>query len=104
MCQNKKSLENRRIKNKIDVDNIFILKRIQKENRREKISLQVWNKFIFYLFGGQFIYIFKYYKYMYIIVIFIGMLLFFQGCIFENQIMYYMKMRFVVFDNFVMSL
>lgn len=36
MCQNKKSLENRRIKNKIDVDNNFILKRIQKEKRREK--------------------------------------------------------------------
>lgn len=36
MCQNKKSLENRRTKNKTDADNTLILKRIQKENRRDK--------------------------------------------------------------------
>lgn len=32
MCQNKKSLENRKTKNKTDADNTLILKRIQKEN------------------------------------------------------------------------
>lgn len=36
MCRNKKSLEKRRTKNKTDADNNLILKRIQKEKRREK--------------------------------------------------------------------
>lgn len=98
----------KRTKNKTNADNTLNFKKNieKKQKRRKKTILQIWNIFILHSPGGQLIYTFKYHKYMYITVIFTGMLLPLQGWTgtSENQNMYYMKMRLAVSDNLTMSL